>query len=52
MSHEHSSDSKAAFTGLIVTALALFVFAFGIVMYTNAKYAGHEAGKAAESQAH
>ena len=52
MSHEHSSDKGAAFTGLIVTSVALFLVAFGIVKYTNAKYAGHEGTKAEASQAH
>ena len=52
MSHEHTSDKGAAFTGLIVTALALFIVAFGIVKFTNAKYAGHEGGKAEATQAH
>ncbi|MFN8666750.1 MAG: hypothetical protein U0164_06055 [Gemmatimonadaceae bacterium] len=52
MSHEHTSDKGAAFAGLIVTAVALFVIAFGIVKMTNAKYAGHEGGKAEATQAH
>lgn len=54
MSHTHSgeqpNDKKAAFAGLIVTALALFVIAYGIVLWTNARFEGHEkAGSAAES---
>ncbi|HEX4934239.1 MAG TPA: hypothetical protein VFV33_13710 [Gemmatimonadaceae bacterium] len=52
MSHGHSSDKGAAFIGLIVTSAVLFVFAFGIVKWTNAKYAGHEGAKAEATQAH
>jgi hypothetical protein len=37
-------DKSAAFTGLILGAIALFVLVFAIVRFTNAKYAGHEAG--------
>jgi hypothetical protein len=47
-SSEHSSDKKAAFVGLIVTSVALFVMAFGIVLMTNAKFASH-AGTQAEA---
>lgn len=52
MSSQHSSDQGAAFKGLIVTALLLFVMAFGIVKWTNAKYASHEAGKAEATTKH
>lgn len=41
MSESHSSDKSAAFTGLIVTAVTLFVIMFTIVKLTNTKYAGH-----------
>ncbi|MCC6927855.1 MAG: hypothetical protein IT359_02580 [Gemmatimonadaceae bacterium] len=52
MSHEHTSDKGAAFAGLIVTTVALCVLVLGLVMFTNAKYAGHEGGKAEATQAH
>ena len=41
-------DKKAAITGMIVTAVALFLMAFTIVKLTNSKYAGEskaESGK-------
>jgi hypothetical protein len=38
---EHTSDKGAAFTGLIVTAIAIFIICFTIVKLTNAKFAGH-----------
>lgn len=44
------SDKSAAFTGLLVTAAALFALVLGIVMMTNAKYAGEKHGAAAEAQ--
>lgn len=46
MSSQHTSDQGAAFKGLIVTAFLLFAMAFGIVKWTNAKYASHGAAKA------
>ena len=52
MSHDHSSDKGAAFTGLIVTSVALFLLAFGIVKWTNAKFADHEPGKAPAATSH
>ncbi len=52
MSSQHSSDRGAAFKGLIVTALLLFVMAFGIVKWTNAKYAAHEGGKGEATTQH
>lgn len=38
----HPEDRKAAFTGLIVGAVALFIIGFTIVQLTNRKFAGHE----------
>lgn len=38
----HPEDRNAAFTGLIVGVVALFVLCFGIVKMTNAKFASHE----------
>lgn len=52
MSTQHSSDKGAAFTGLIVTTIALVVIAYGIVLMTNAKFAGHEGGKAEATSSH
>jgi hypothetical protein len=46
----YPEDKRAAFIGLIVTAIALFVIAFTIVELTNRKFAGHEEGKAAETR--
>jgi hypothetical protein len=42
MSAPPPSDKAAAFRGLVITALALFLMAFTIVKLTNAKYARHE----------
>ena len=47
MSTPHSGDKSAAFTGLILGAIAIFVLMFAIVRLTNAKYAGHGTGEAA-----
>ena len=49
MSEPKQSDRKAAFTGLIVGVIALFVIVFVIVKLTNAKYAGHEGAKSTAS---
>ncbi|MBK6486646.1 MAG: hypothetical protein IPF98_07225 [Gemmatimonadetes bacterium] len=46
------SDKGAAFTGLIVTAVLLFLMSFGIVKWTNAKFASHEGAKAEATTAH
>ena len=43
MSAPQSGDKSAAFTGLILGAIAIFVIVFAIVRFTNAKYAGHGA---------
>lgn len=40
--HEHGTDMKAAFTGLIVGAIVLFAIVRTIVYLTNAKYAGEK----------
>ena len=45
MVEHHGGDKRAAFTGLILTAVALFALCFGIVKLTNAKFAGHEGAK-------
>ena len=38
MSAPHPGDKSAAFTGLILGAIALFVIVFAIVRLTNAHY--------------
>jgi len=46
--HEHSEshtfgpDTKAAFMGLVIGAIVLFVILRGIVAWTNAKYSGEK----------
>lgn len=39
--HPHASDRKAAFMGLVIGAIVLFVIVRTIVYLTNSKYA-HE----------
>jgi hypothetical protein len=46
MSAPQPGDKSAAFSGLILGAIALFVLMFGIVRVTNAKYAGGHGEKA------
>ena len=41
--HVHHNDTKAAFTGLIIGAIALLIMVFGIVKWTNSQFAGHKA---------
>jgi hypothetical protein len=45
-------DKKAAMTGMIVTAISLFIVAFVIVILTNKKFEGaaHGAAPAAQTQ--
>jgi len=50
MSASHSappSDRKAAYTGLIVGAIAVFIILFSVVKITNARFGGEEGEKAA-----
>jgi hypothetical protein len=42
--HSHTSDAKAAFTGLIVGAILLFGIVRTIVYMTNAKYSHEKPG--------
>lgn len=42
-------DKKAAITGMIITAVSLFVIAYAIVLLTNRKFAGAEHEKGAPS---
>ena len=44
-------DKKAAITGMIVTAISLFIMAFTIVILTNKKFAGAEHGAAPAAEA-
>ena len=47
----HAGDKRAAFVGMIVTAVVLFIMSYAIVQLTNAKFAGHKAeGNAAETK--
>mgnify|MGYP001302716359 CR=1 FL=1 len=41
----HATDRSAAFTGLILGALALGLLLYGIVRLTNARYAAEEGAK-------
>ncbi len=41
-STHHPEDRKAAYSGLIVGAVALAILLFGIVRLTNAKFGAHE----------
>lgn len=53
MSSAHAPNDKgAAFAGLIVTAAALGAILFGIVLWTNARYANHEGAKTEATTAH
>jgi hypothetical protein len=45
------SDMRAAFTGLIVGAVALLIIVVGIVMLTNRKFDAHEATPGAGAHA-
>lgn len=42
MSELEPGDKRSAYVGMIVTALLLFILAFGIVQWTNSKFAGAE----------
>ena len=47
----YPEDKKAAFIGMIVTAVLLFAMSFTIVKLTNAKFARHAAeAKAGETK--
>ena len=47
-------DKKAALTGLVITAVSLFVLAYSIVLLTNRKFAGaeHQPGAPATTTQH
>lgn len=42
MSELEPGDKRSAFIGMIVTAVLLFIMAFGLVQWTNAQFAGRE----------
>ena len=46
MSAPQPGDKSAAFTGLILGSIAIFVLVFAIVRITNAKYSGEHAAEA------
>ena len=46
----HHGDKKAAFIGMIVTALLLFAMSFTIVKLTNAKFNREKAESKAEGK--
>lgn len=50
MSELQPGDKRSAFVGMLVTALLLFVFAFGIVLWTNSQFAGAESHAEATKQ--
>ncbi|MFN8582223.1 MAG: hypothetical protein U0163_14775 [Gemmatimonadaceae bacterium] len=49
-SHGGGTDKSAAITGLVVTAVLLFLMAFTIVTLTNKHYAGEKAAAGAEQK--
>ena len=42
MSELEPGDKRSAYVGMLITAALLFVFAYGIVLWTNSKFAGGE----------
>lgn len=42
MSELEPGDKRSAFVGMVVTTVILFLFAFGIVKWTNTQFAGAE----------
>jgi hypothetical protein len=40
--HTHETDTKAAFTGLIIGAIVLFIIVRTIVYFTNKHYVGEK----------
>jgi hypothetical protein len=51
MSAPQPGDKSAAFTGLILGSIALFVLMFAVVRITNARFAGHGGAHAAPAAA-
>ena len=51
--HDVSQDKGPAFVGLFVGLIVLGAFMYGMVQFTNSRYAGHEtAEKGAAAEAH
>ena len=46
----HGSDKGAAFVGLFGGLILLLAVVYGIVVWTNGKYAGHGEGAAAAAE--
>ena len=49
--HDVSRDKGPAFVGLFTGLIVLGGFIYGLVLWTNAQYAGHAAGEAPSAQA-
>jgi fermentation-respiration switch protein FrsA (DUF1100 family) len=49
--HDHRGDARAAFTGLIVGAIALLILVYGIVKWTASRFEGHAPPPAAAAPA-
>jgi hypothetical protein len=45
--HDPKGDAKAAFTGLLVGAIAILAICYTIITLTNRKFASHAAAPAA-----
>jgi predicted tellurium resistance membrane protein TerC len=45
--HQHPSDRKAAYTGLIFAVITLAILLYAIVFLTNRHYEGREGAKPA-----
>ena len=50
MSELEPGDKRSAFMGMAITALLLFVFAYGIVLWTNSRFEGGESHVEATKQ--
>ena len=49
--HDHKTDARAAFMGLIFGAIALLAICYVIVQLTNRKFEGHSAAAPAATSA-
>ena len=50
MAHDHGSDKRAAFTGLILGAIAIFIIVFAVSKWTSSRFEGH--ANTAKAEAH
>ncbi len=48
--HDVTGDKRAAFVGLLSGMVVVGALVYGMVLWTNAQFAGHEAGGAAAAQ--